>query len=117
MSESEIQWADDGKYYASTMISSFTLRRGYLRIDYSPTAFGPGSITFTRETCDPTDYCDEISAGTFRELRSQVMATLNRMVKSKASEELPELHIQDDEESDDDLDDMEIEWEGGNPFK
>lgn len=107
MTKSKDKWQDDGKYYASELVSSFTLREGYLRISYSPTtSYAPGSITFSRETTDPTSYCTEVGAGDFVELREKVMAMLQQMLESKAGEELPWIECQvpssDDEYEEDD---------------
>jgi hypothetical protein len=84
------------------MISSFTLRYGQLRIDYSPTAFRPGAISFTRETKDPTSYCDEITEERFEELYSLVMAAFADMLSTNAAAELEEISFEGQEEYDED---------------
>ena len=111
MAKKQSKWKDDGKFYLSSAISSFTLRRGYLRIDYRPAGFGPGQISITRETDDPSSYCEEISAEQFRDLRSKVLKAMQDMLQSKAANELPEIPLsnenEDDEYEDDDFDDDE----------
>ncbi len=118
MAHDDTEWTNDGKYYFNSLVASFTLRRGYLRIDYSPTVFGPGSITFSRDTSDPTEECHEITEEEFRTLRSQVTKLLQEMYKSHAADPLPTIELPetsgeqeecDDYEQNEDAEDEEID--------
>lgn len=95
------RWKNDGKFYISRGTTTFTLRRGYLRIDYT----AGKSILLSRETTDPRDYCVEISADEFRAIRDKVFAALKVMSSTHAAAPLPDVDTGGQGEADDEEDD------------
>lgn len=62
-----------------------------MRIDYNPTTFGPGAITFARETRSAKSYCKKASEKEFRKMQRQVMKILKQMISDLGENELPDL--------------------------